>query len=173
MLKQEWEGEFSKVNDTIVAQLLTEMDGLEELANVKIIAATNRPNLIDPALLRAGRLDKIVLVDIPNEISRERILEVQLKNTQVEDKDNLIKEISKTTEGYVGADLENLIREAGLIALRENLKTKMITKDHFEKAKLVIKPSVNIELRNLYKEMEENIKKPKEDREKLNMSSYI
>ena len=166
-------GEFSKVNDTIVAQLLTEMDGLEELANVKIIAATNRPNLIDPALLRAGRLDKIVLVDIPNEISRERILEVQLKNTQVEDKDNLIKEISKTTEGYVGADLENLIREAGLIALRENLKTKMITKDHFEKAKLVIKPSVNIELRNLYKEMEENIKKPKEDREKLNMSSYI
>jgi transitional endoplasmic reticulum ATPase len=165
-------GENSNSNDNIVAQLLTEMDGLEELSDVKIITATNRPNLIDPALLRSGRLDKLVLVDIPDFKARIKILQVHSKNTPIENKNELIKNLAENLEGYVGADIENLIREAGLIALRENLKTKELKKEHFEKAKEVIKPSVNPELRRLYKKIEEDIKKPKEEKELLSMSNY-
>ena len=84
-------GEKSKTTDTIVNQILTEMDGLEDLINVKVLAATNRPGLIDPALLRPGRFDKLVLVDIPNLEAREAILKVHMRKTPIKDKDSLIK----------------------------------------------------------------------------------
>ena len=165
-------GDSGKAYDSIVAQLLTEIDGLEDLINVKLIAATNRPNLIDPALLRPGRFDKLVLINTPDIKAREKILEVHMKNTPTLDKLNVIKEMAKDTENYVGADLEALVREAGLIALREDIKTKEITKEHFKEAKKIIRPSVNLELIERYKSIEKDMKNPKKEVDKLSMSSF-
>ncbi len=166
-------GERGKVTDTVVNQILTEMDGLEDLINVKVIAATNRPGLIDPALLRPGRFDKLVLVDIPNLEARDSILRINLKNTPVLEKEILIKDLAQRTEGYVGADIEALVREAGLIALRRDIKTLDVKKDDFEEALKVILPSVNMELRKFYQEIEKDMKDPKRAEESLSMSSYM
>ena len=166
-------GNLSSTFDTIVTQILTEMDGLEDLINVKVIAATNRPNLLDPALLRPGRFDKLILVDIPNEKSREEILKIHIEKMPIEDKNSLIKKLSKKLSGYVGADIEALTREAGLIALRKSIKAKEVTEEDFLKATKVIFPSINLELQKLYKDIEIDLKNPKKEEEKLSMNSYI
>ena len=159
---------------TIVNQILTEIDGLEDLINVKILAATNRPGLIDPALLRPGRFDKLVLIDTPDEKARESIFEINLKKTPVKAKSELIKILAKKTEGYVGADIEAVVREAGLIALRRDIKSETIKEEDFMKALEVIKPSVNIELQKHYQEIENEMKKPKKEiGDGLSMSSYM
>ncbi len=154
-------GREGKSTDKIVNQILTELDGLEELINVKVIAATNRPNLIDPALLRPGRFDKLLLVNVPDIEARKAILKVYLNKMPVENPEKVIEEISKNTEGYVGADLEALCREAGLIALRENINSKVVSLKHFKGALKVIKPSVNPELAKDYEEIEKSMKNPK------------
>jgi len=166
-------GEKGKATDTIVNQILTEMDGLEDLINVKVIAATNRPGLIDPALLRPGRFDKLVLVDIPNLEARNAIFRINLKNTPVENKDELIKELSSKTEGYVGADIESIVREAGLIALRRDINSETIEYNDFKEALKIIKPSVNIELQKHYQDIEKDMKNPKREFESLSMNSYM
>ena len=162
-----------KNSDTIVNQILTEIDGLEDLINVKVLAATNRPGLIDPALLRPGRFDKLVLVDIPNLEAREAILRIYLEKTPSKDKEKIIKDLASKSEGYVGADLEALVREAGLIALRRDIKAEEITSKDFDEAMKVIKPSVNVELQKHYQEIEKDMKSPKKELESLNMSSYM
>ena len=162
-----------KNTDTIVNQILTELDGLEELMNVKVLAATNRPKFIDPALLRPGRFDKLVLVDVPDVKARESILKVHCKNVPIANKEELITELAGKTHGYVGADLQAVVREAGLIALRENIKTKDIKKEHFTKALEVIKPSVTEDLQKFYSEVEQEMKNPKKMQESLSMSSYM
>ncbi len=160
--------------DTIVNQILTEMDGLEDLINVKVIAATNRPGLIDPALLRPGRFDKLVLVDIPNLEAREAILKINLEKTPAKNKEKLIKDLAGKTEGYVGADIEALVREAGLIALRRDIKSEEIEEKDFTEALKVVKPSVNIELKKHYENIEKDMKNPKKDvTDNLSMSSYM
>ena len=159
--------------DTIVNQILTELDGLEELMNVKVIAATNRPKFIDPALLRPGRFDKLVLVDVPDEKARESILGVHCTHVPMQEKQEIITTIAKQTQGYVGADLEAVVREAGLIALRENVKAKEIKQEHFKSALQVIKPSVTEELQKFYSEVEQEMKNPKKMQESLSMSSYM
>jgi transitional endoplasmic reticulum ATPase len=166
-------GERGRVTDTVVTQILTEMDGLEDLVNVKVIAATNRPSLIDPALLRPGRFDKLVLVDVPNVHGREKILEIHLKNTPVDKKAQLIEELAQKTEGYVGADLEALVREAGLIALRRDIKSELVLKEDFYAALEVIKPTVSAELKRMYEEVEEELKQPKKQEQVLSMNSYL
>ncbi len=159
---------------TIVNQILTEIDGLEDLINVKILAATNRPGLIDPALLRPGRFDKLVLVDIPDLKSRESIFRINLEKTPVTNKEELISELAKKTEGYVGADIEAVVREAGLIALRRDINSEKIEYNDFIKALEVIKPSVNTELKKHYQEIEREMKKPKEEfNNSLSMNSYM
>ncbi len=165
--------EKGKFTDTIVNQILTEIDGLEDLINVKVLAATNRPGLIDPALLRPGRFDKLVLVDIPNLEARETILEIYLRECPVSNKEKIIKEIASKTEGYVGADIEALVREAGLIALRRDIKSEEILEKDFQEALKVVRASVNIELQKHYQEIEREMKNPKRMEEKLAMSSYI
>lgn len=166
-------GNKAKVSDTIVNQILTELDGLEDLINVKVLAATNRPGLIDPALLRPGRFDKLVLVDIPNLEAREAILKVHIKNTPVNKKEEIIKTLASKTEGYVGADLEALVREAGLIALRRDIKSELILDKDFVDALKVVRPSVNIELQKHYQQIEKEMKNPKKEHEGLSMSSYV
>ncbi len=167
-------GNQSKYSDTIVNQILTELDGLEDLINVKVIAATNRPMFIDPALLRPGRFDKLVLVDIPDLEARKSIISINLQKTPVKDKGELITYLAGKTHGYVGADIEALVREAGLIALRENPKSEVISKEQFEKALEVVRPSVTPEIKDHYSNIEKDMKNPKRNqKEGLEMSSYM
>jgi cell division protease FtsH len=135
-------------------QLLAEMDGLEDLKDVTIIGATNRPDMLDPALLRPGRFDRIILVDVPDEKGREEILKVHLKNTPLADNVKL-SELLKLTDGFVGADIEGLVREAALSALRRDMQTKNVTKEDFDEAFKKTKPSVSPETSKRYKKIEE------------------
>ncbi len=112
-------------------QLLSEMDGFDTKAGVVIMAATNRPEILDPALLRAGRFDRHILVDRPDIKGREAILQVHMKNVKVA-KNVDIKVIAARTPGFVGADLANLINEAALLAARKG-KTS-VTMEEFEEA---------------------------------------
>ncbi len=168
-------GEKTKHSDTVVNQILTEMDGLEDLVDVKILAATNRPSIIDSALLRPGRFDKLVLVDIPNLMARKEIFKINLKNTPVIAKEKLIVDLADKTNGFVGADIEALVREAGLIALRRDLNCEKILADDFNLALEIIKPSVTDDVKKYYADVEAEIKKPKtDDKKELSiMDSYM
>lgn len=127
-----WKG--SAVYDTVITQLLTEMDGIESNTGIIILASTNRPDLVDPALLRPGRIDKILYVVAPDYEGRIKILEVHSKNMPLKESVSL-KNIALMTEGYSGADLENLCREAGLQAIREKKENfDFVEFKHFEYA---------------------------------------
>lgn len=146
----------SKVTDRVLNQLLAEMDGLEDLKEVLVIAATNRPDMLDPAVLRPGRFDKILLVNAPNEEGRENILKIHTNKMPIKNKEKLIKEFAKKTDGYTGADLEGLTREAAMLALRESVVAKEVTKEHFEDALKKIRPSVTKGTIEVYKKIEDN-----------------
>lgn len=144
----------TKVTERVLNQLLSEMDGLEDLKGVTIIGATNRPDMLDSALLRPGRFDRIILVDVPDEESRKKILEVHTKNTPL-GKDVNFNELVRRTEGFVGADVESLVREASMNALRKDLKAKTVDREDFEEAFKRVKPSVSEETAKRYKKIEE------------------
>ncbi|MEM4336404.1 MAG: CDC48 family AAA ATPase [Candidatus Woesearchaeota archaeon] len=146
----------SHVTERIVNQLLTEMDGLKSLNDVIIIAATNRPDMIDSALLRPGRFDRIILVDVPNEKARLEILKVHTAKMPL--KNVNLNELAKKTEGYVGADLEALCREAAILALRKNMNAKEVTAKDFEEALLKVRPSTTKEIKQAYEEIREHFK---------------
>ncbi|MCX8196749.1 MAG: CDC48 family AAA ATPase [Candidatus Micrarchaeota archaeon] len=133
--------EGSRVTERIVDTLLTEMDGLTGLKNVVVIAATNRPELLDSALLRSGRFDRIIEIPVPDEKTRLEILKVHTKNMPLS-KNVDLAEIAKKTEGYTGADLENVCREAGMNAIRRSLDVKEVEMHDFEEALTIVKPSV-------------------------------
>ncbi|MEA2076531.1 MAG: ATP-dependent zinc metalloprotease FtsH [Candidatus Marinimicrobia bacterium] len=113
-------------------QLLVQMDGFDSDASVIVIAATNRPDILDSALLRPGRFDRQVVVDVPDALGREGILKVHAKNIKLSSKVDL-KTLAKGTPGMVGADLANLVNEAALLAARKNHKS--VTTIDFEEAK--------------------------------------
>ena len=138
----------------VLNQLLSEMDGLEDMKDVLVIAATNRPDMIDTALLRPGRFDKILLVNAPNEEGRTNILKIHTQNMPIA-KNIKLDELSRQTEGFTGADLEALAREAAMIALRESLDSKEVKKKHFADALKKIKPSVTPQSIEIYKRIEE------------------
>jgi transitional endoplasmic reticulum ATPase len=168
-------GERTKHSDTVVNQILTEMDGLEDLVDVKILAATNRPTIIDSALLRPGRFDKLVLVDIPNIDARKEIIKINLKETPVVSREKLIVDLADKTQGFVGADIEALVREAGLIALRRDLDSQKVLAEDFTKALDVVKASVTDETKKYYSQVEIELKSPKvSDKKELSiMDSYM
>ncbi len=143
-----------KVTERVLNQMLSEMDGIEDLKNVIVIGATNRPDMLDAALLRPGRFDRVLLVDVPNTQSREKILKIHTKNMPL-DKSVSLPELVKKTEGFVGADIENLCREAAMLALRKDMNAKAITKTDFENALLKAKPSVSEDTAKRYKKIEE------------------
>jgi transitional endoplasmic reticulum ATPase len=142
----------NNVGERVVSQLLTELDGLEELEDVVVIAATNRPDLIDDALLRPGRLDRHVAVDEPDEDARREIFAVHTRDRPLaEDVD--LDALAERTEGYVGADIEAVCREAAQTAVREHVHATaagessdagelVLTADHFEQAIDEIDPQV-------------------------------
>ncbi len=144
----------SRVGEKIVNQMLTEMDGLESLNDVVIIGATNRPDMLDPALLRQGRFDRIIFTSIPDLESRKKIFEIYLEKMPLADGVNLVDLASKT-EGYVGADIEGVCREAAMIALREDLKSSDLKMEHFVKALDVVKASVDKEVEEAYEKLAE------------------
>ena len=152
----------SHVTESVVSQILTELDGLEELKNVTILAATNRPDMLDDALLRPGRLERHIYVPAPDEESRKKIFEVYLGGDMenILSKDVDIDSLVNQTEGYVGADIESLVREAKMAAMREfivvmgtrgeeerkdAIKNVMITKAHFDAALLNVRGSLDRE----------------------------
>ncbi|MDI9642370.1 MAG: CDC48 family AAA ATPase [Archaeoglobaceae archaeon] len=147
----------SHVTERVVSQLLTELDGLEELREVVVIAATNRPDLVDPALLRPGRIERHVYIPPPDKEARKEIFKIHLRNKPLAE-DVKIEELAEKTEGYSGADIEAICREAGMLAIREALKSGVsreeakeiakkikITKKHFEEAMKKVKPSLTQE----------------------------
>ncbi len=144
----------SKVTESVLNQLLVEMDGIEELSNVIVVGATNRPDILDPALLRPGRFDRIVFVPVPDEKGRLEILKIHTKNTPIENKEKIIEKLSKETEGYTGADIESLVREAAMLALRENKDAKEVKESHFKKAMEKVAPSVTRNDLERYKSIE-------------------
>jgi transitional endoplasmic reticulum ATPase len=144
----------TKVTERVLNQLLAEMDGLEGLEDVTIIGATNRPDMLDSALLRPGRFDRIILVDVPDVESRKQIFKVHTKNMPLSADVN-IDELVKLTEGFVGADIEGFVREAAMSALRRDMKTKNVTKKDFEDALNKTKPSVSSETAKRYKKIED------------------
>ncbi|MBS3064413.1 MAG: CDC48 family AAA ATPase [DPANN group archaeon] len=134
----------ARVSERVVNQILTELDGMETLTDVVVIAATNRPELIDPSLIRSGRFDRSILIVPPVKEAREEILKVHTKDMPLA-KDVLIRDIAERTEGYSGADLEGVCREAAMMALRENLDAKDVTSKHFDIALENVKPSLEKE----------------------------
>jgi len=196
----------SKVSERVVNQLLTEMDGLESMQNVVVLAATNRPDMLDTSLLRPGRFDRIILTPVPSLKTRFEIFKVHTrgmekhieykpfdvsdsdsrqkgknvaskmasdepvleeeadsaeraepKDPQIKletDRDKFLYRLAEKTEGFTGADIEAVCREAAIMALREDLKADKIFWKHFKKALTMVHPSASKEVEDAYKEIQ-------------------
>ncbi len=140
------------VTERVVNTLLAEMDGLEDMQGVVVMAATNRPNLLDPALLRPGRFDELVYVPVPDFGGRLKILGIHTKKMPLSDNVDL-DDLAQKTARFTGADLEDLTRRAGLIALRQSIDATTVTDEHFAKALEEVRPSVTPEMERDYEEM--------------------
>ena len=147
----------SHVTERVVSQLLTELDGLEELKDIVVIAATNRPDMIDKALLRPGRIDRLIYIRIPDKKTRKKIFNIHLKGRPLA-KDVDVDVLAEKTEKYVGADIEAICRQATILALREivkkgmsrdelkkAMKGKNIKMSHFDKAIRLVRPTMTPE----------------------------
>lgn len=149
-----------QVTERIVNQLLSEMDGLEELRGVVVIGATNRPDIIDPALVRPGRFDELILVPVPDAKTRSKIFEVHMKSMVIaEDVD--IDEMVGSTGEYTGADIASVCKKAGRFALRENLQAERIYQKHFLKAIDETGPSVTVDTMKYYATLKKELKTKK------------
>jgi transitional endoplasmic reticulum ATPase len=133
------------------------MDGLEELQNVVVIGATNRPTLVDPALLRPGRFDELIYVGTPDTAGRRRILAIHTRNMPLAD-DVDLESLAQRTERFTGADLEDLVRRAGLTALRRGLDIGKVTMADFEVAIGETRASVTPEMLEEYDRIRETLK---------------
>jgi len=132
----------SSAREGTVNQILTELDGIEDLSEVVILAATNRPELIDPALLRPGRFDRHLLVTPPDKDAIREILKIHTKDVPLT-KDVTLKYLTNKLNGYSGADIESVVREAAMLALREDNKADKVKKKHFTEALTKVKPSLS------------------------------
>ena len=161
----------SHVTERVISQLLTELDGLEILTNVIVIAATNRPDIIDPALLRPGRFDRLLYVPPPDRDSRVQIIKIHTKKKPLAD-DIDIEELANHTDGYTGADIASLMSAAVMLALRDHISKYKDPKEadnhaqelkvnmrHLEEAMKKIRPLSTQEL-NMYKTISEQFGKP-------------
>jgi len=146
-----------QVTERVVNTILSEMDGLEELQNVVVIGATNRPNLIDPALLRPGRFDELIYVGVPDTGGRRRILAIHTKGMPLAN-DVDLETIAQRTEHFTGADLEDLVRRAGLTALRKGLDAVNVTMADFEVALKETRASVTTEMLEEYDRIQDTLK---------------
>jgi len=149
----------SNVTERVISQFLTEMDGLEELRNVVIIAATNRPDIVDPALLRPGRFDRMLLVPPPDLEARKQIFRIHTKKTPLAE-DVKLDDLARKTEGYTGADIASICNTAVMLSIKEHIgkakdpedakkraKGLKVAKRHFDEAMQKVKPISSQELR--------------------------
>ena len=148
----------SGASERVISQLLTEMDGIESLVNVVVIGASNRPDIIDPAILRPGRFDRLIYVPAPDHATRRQILKIHTRNMPLTPDVDLDR-ITSQTAGYSGADIEAVCREAGLISLRRDIETKSVTLEDFRDAMERVKPSVTPDMENWYKGFRKRFKK--------------
>jgi len=148
----------SGVTEKVVNQLLTEMNGLQEMKDVVVIGATNRPDLLDSALLRPGRFDRIVLVTIPDAKSRKEVFKLHTRKMPLS-KDVKIDELVAKTEGYVGADIESVCREAAMLALREDMTARDVKMKYFIEALKKVRPSASKDIEAMYEQFNENFRK--------------
>jgi len=172
----------TKVTERVLNQMLAEMDGIEDVNDILVIGATNRPDMLDPAILRPGRFDKILLVNAPDKTGRENILKIHTKNMPLGDgkklyddkeREKMIDELSKNTDGYTGADIEAFVREAAILSLRENMDADKVHKKHFEEALNKIKPSVTTNTIKVYKKVEEQFLKSAKSATPMQEGSYL
>ncbi len=146
-----------QVTERVVNTILAEMDGLEELQSVVVIGATNRPNLIDPALLRPGRFDELIYVPVPDRAGRLRILAIHTEGMPL-GADVDLETLAERTERFTGADLEDLVRRAGLFALRESIEAVEVGMAEFERALTETRASVTPEMEREYEQIQANLK---------------
>ncbi|MEM2996098.1 MAG: AAA family ATPase, partial [Candidatus Bathyarchaeia archaeon] len=149
----------SRVTERVISQLLTEIDGLVTLQNVVVIAATNRPDILDPAVLRPGRLDRRIYVPPPDENARLRILEIKTKNMPL-DKSVDLALLAKKMAGYSGADIESVCREAAFYAMRRDINSGVITLEDFEKALSEVSPSITPDMEKWYIDISKRFREP-------------
>lgn len=142
------------VADRVLAQLLTEMDGIEQLKNVTVLAATNRPDRIDKALMRPGRIDRIIYVPLPDAATRREILNLQFHSMPISNEVDL-DELVLQTDTYSGAEIIAVCKEAALLALEENIKADCIMKRHFTQALSIVTPRIPESLRRFYEDYQE------------------
>ena len=143
----------TRVTEQVLNQLLAEMDGLEELQNVIVMGATNRPDMLDPAILRPGRFDRLLLVSPPSKEGRLEIFKIHTKNMPLS-KDVDLDKLAEISEGYVGADIESLCREAAMLALRKDKNASQVAKKNFDEAMKKVKASVSKEAIEKYRKVE-------------------
>jgi transitional endoplasmic reticulum ATPase len=149
--------EGSRVVERVVNQLLAELDGLEALKDVVVLAATNRPDIIDPALLRSGRFDRLVLIGAPDKFGRLEILKIHAKEIPNAEDVNL-EELAEVTEGYVGSDLASLCREAVMLALREDPDANSVEMNHYREALKKVRPTIEENMLSYYERISEKFK---------------
>ena len=146
------------VSERVISQLLTEMDGIISLEDVVIIAATNRPDIVDPAVLRPGRFDRLIYVPEPDEKARLEIFKLYTKSMPLA-KDVDIAYLANTTKSYSGADIDALCREAAMHALRRDVKSKDVTLEDFQKATEKIGPSIQSDMEAWYKSFMKQVRR--------------
>ncbi len=146
------------VTDRIVNQLLTEMDGIVPLSNVVVLAATNRPDIIDPALLRPGRFDRLIYVPPPDKQARREIFKIHLRKVPLAN-DVDVDRLADLTEGYTGADIAAVVREAVFMKLREKLEAGPVEWRHFEQALKKVRPSLTREDVMKYEQLGDRLKR--------------
>jgi transitional endoplasmic reticulum ATPase len=147
----------NNVSERVVNQLLTELDGLEDMENVMVVAATNRPDMIDPALIRSGRFDRLVMIGEPEVGGREEILRIHTEPMPLA-ADVSLRELAEVTEGYVGSDLESIAREAAIEALRDDPEADEVEMRHFQKAMESVRPTITDDILDFYERMKEEFK---------------
>jgi transitional endoplasmic reticulum ATPase len=147
-----------RVTERIVNQLLSELDGLEELRGVIVIGATNRPDIIDPALLRPGRFDEIILVPVPDRGARREIFKVHMRRMPVAD-DVVLNELVDRTENFTGADIASVCKKAGRLALREDLNAVVVRRKHFMESLKLTEPSVTEDIVRYYQSIGGELKR--------------
>ena len=148
----------SGVSERVISQLLTEMDGIISLEDVVIIAATNRPDIVDPAVLRPGRFDRLIYVSEPDEKARLEIFKLYTKSMPLAT-DVDIAHLANTSKSYSGADIDALCREAAMHALRRDVKSKEVTLADFQKATEKIGPSIQSDMEAWYKSFMKQVRR--------------
>ena len=143
--------ESSGVEDKVLCQLLNEMDGIEGRGKVILFGATNRPDILDKALIRPGRFDRLIYIPPPDEISREEIFKICFKNMKIE-KDIDFHELAIKTQFFSGADIAKVAREAGMLAIADNINCEYIDKKFILQSIETTKPIINKEMINYFED---------------------